>query len=278
MPPAARVTDLHTCPMAPPPGLPILPPCALNVLIGFLPAARMSDLCACIGPPPAPVDAIVFGSPTVLIGGLPAARMGDPTAKGGVITTGFPTVLIGVVGSAAPPAPGAPAVPVVPRVKGMEADAADALITESLQDAIDALNKRIEDLDNWDDATAESFRKWFGTDDDAARATIRARMEASRDLLQGYTLDNFQPDDDAYAYVYPNDDQTIYLGEPFADAPATGRDSRAGTLIHEVSHFDSVEGTDDHAYGEHDCAALALLGADALDNADNFEYFVEDGM
>lgn len=110
MPPAARVTDLHTCPMAPPPGLPIIPPCAINVLIGFMPAARMTDLCACIGPPPAPVDAIIFGSPTVLIGGLPAARMGDPTAKGGVITTGFPTVLIGLVGIAAPPPPAAPAI------------------------------------------------------------------------------------------------------------------------------------------------------------------------
>ncbi len=113
MPPAARVTDLHTCPMAPPPGLPIIPPCAINVLIGFMPAARMTDLCACIGPPPAPVDAIIFGSPTVLIGGLPAARMGDPTAKGGVITTGFPTVLIGLVGIAAPLPPVTP-VPVGP--------------------------------------------------------------------------------------------------------------------------------------------------------------------
>jgi len=38
---------------------------------------------------------IVKGSATVLIGGMPAARLGDQTAHGGVITVGFPTVLIG---------------------------------------------------------------------------------------------------------------------------------------------------------------------------------------
>lgn len=62
-----------------------------NVLIGMLPAAVMGDMLTCVGPP----DAIVMGSATVLIGGRPAARMGDSTAHGGVIVSGFPTVLIG---------------------------------------------------------------------------------------------------------------------------------------------------------------------------------------
>ncbi|TYC50450.1 hypothetical protein FMN50_23565 [Rhodobacterales bacterium] len=94
--PAARIGDMHMCPMTPiPPGLPIIPPCMINVLIGKRPAARMTDLCACIGPPPANVDAILKGSMTVFIGKLPAARMGDPTFKGGAITTGEFTVLIG---------------------------------------------------------------------------------------------------------------------------------------------------------------------------------------
>jgi len=96
--PAARITDMHVCPMvtpAVPPiphvGGPILPPGGVTVLIGSLPAARMSDMCLCTGPP----DVIIRGSPTVLIAGLPAARMGDNTAHGGVIVAGFPTVLIG---------------------------------------------------------------------------------------------------------------------------------------------------------------------------------------
>jgi uncharacterized Zn-binding protein involved in type VI secretion len=93
--PAARMTDMHTCPMVtvlvPHVGGPILPPCAVNVLIGGLPAARVTDICVCVGPP----DVIVKGSANVLIGGLMAARIGDLTAHGGVIVQGQPNVLIG---------------------------------------------------------------------------------------------------------------------------------------------------------------------------------------
>ncbi|TCI93210.1 PAAR domain-containing protein [Tenacibaculum sp. M341] len=95
MKPAARVTDMHTCPMVtgtvPHVGGPILPAGEPTVLIGGLPAARMGDKAVCTGPP----DTIVSGSGTVLIGGKPAARMGDTTAHGGTITAGEPTVLIG---------------------------------------------------------------------------------------------------------------------------------------------------------------------------------------
>jgi len=98
MPPAARVGDMHTCPMATPGtppiphvGGPILPPGCPMVLIGGMPAACMGDMATCVGPP----DSIIKGSATVLIGGRPAARMGDNTAHGGVIVVGFPTVMIG---------------------------------------------------------------------------------------------------------------------------------------------------------------------------------------
>lgn len=95
MPPAARVSDMHTCPMVtgvvPHVGGPILPPGAPTVLIGFLPAAKVTDMCVCVGPP----DTIVKGSGTVMILNMPAARMGDQTAHGGVIVMGEPTVMIG---------------------------------------------------------------------------------------------------------------------------------------------------------------------------------------
>ncbi|HXS03425.1 MAG TPA: PAAR domain-containing protein [Rhodanobacter sp.] len=94
MPPAARITDMHVCPMVtgivPHVGGPILPPGAPTVLIGGLPAARVSDMVTCVGPP----DVIAMGSFKVLIGGLPAARMGDLTAHGGTIVLGCPTVII----------------------------------------------------------------------------------------------------------------------------------------------------------------------------------------
>ena len=93
--PAARVSDMHTCPMFTGPiphvGGPFLPPGQPTVLIGNLPAARATDKCVCVGPP----DMIAMGAPTVLIGNLPAAGLGDPTGHGGVIVLGYPMVLVG---------------------------------------------------------------------------------------------------------------------------------------------------------------------------------------
>ena len=95
MPMAARITDMHVCPMVtglvPHVGGPISGPCSPNTMIGFLPAARVSDMLVCVGPP----DTIAMGSSTVMINNLPAARMGDMTAHGGNIVIGCPTVIIG---------------------------------------------------------------------------------------------------------------------------------------------------------------------------------------
>jgi uncharacterized Zn-binding protein involved in type VI secretion len=91
--PAARILDMHVCPMitvlVPHVGGPIALGC-FTVLIGGMPAARMGDMCICVGPP----DVIVLGSTKVLIGGQPAARMFDITAHGGTIVVGYPTVII----------------------------------------------------------------------------------------------------------------------------------------------------------------------------------------
>ncbi len=93
--PAARVSDLHVCPMitvlVPHVGGPILPPGCPTVLIQGLPAARQGDMATCAGPP----DVIAMGSASVIIGGQLAARMGDMTVHGGSIVMGCPTVLIG---------------------------------------------------------------------------------------------------------------------------------------------------------------------------------------
>lgn len=98
MPPAARLTDMHVCPMQTPGtppiphvGGPIIGPGEPTVLIGGLPAAKVGDNLVCVGPP----DTIAAGSATVMIGGMPAARMGDTTAHGGSIVLGEPTVMIG---------------------------------------------------------------------------------------------------------------------------------------------------------------------------------------
>jgi uncharacterized Zn-binding protein involved in type VI secretion len=92
---AARVTDMHVCPAVtgavPHVGGPIVCGC-MTVLIGGLIAARVGDQAVCQG---APADVILEGCPSVLIGGQPAARINDPTAHGGAILVGCPTVTIG---------------------------------------------------------------------------------------------------------------------------------------------------------------------------------------
>ena len=99
MPPAARLTDFHQCPMQTPAvpspiphvGGPIIGPGVPTVLIAGLPAAKVGDSLVCVGPP----DSIVKGSATVKVGGMPAARVGDTTAHGGQILVGAFNVMIG---------------------------------------------------------------------------------------------------------------------------------------------------------------------------------------
>jgi len=78
--PAARLTDMHVCPMVTP-GTPPIPhvggPIILGsagVLIGGMPAARMGDMATCVGPP----DMIALGCMTVLIGETMAGAAAPP--------------------------------------------------------------------------------------------------------------------------------------------------------------------------------------------------------
>jgi uncharacterized Zn-binding protein involved in type VI secretion len=96
--PAARVGDMHVCPMVTPGvppiphvGGPVLPPGGITVLIGGMPAARVGDMCLCVGPP----DVIAMGAFTVLICNMPAAQMGSLTAHAGTVVMGCPTVMVG---------------------------------------------------------------------------------------------------------------------------------------------------------------------------------------
>ena len=93
--PAARITDMHVCPMVtgvvPHVGGPCLPGANVKVLMGGMPAVRMADMVTCAGPP----DAIVGGAPKVLVSGMPVARMGDSTVHGGAITLGHVKIVLG---------------------------------------------------------------------------------------------------------------------------------------------------------------------------------------
>lgn len=94
MTPAARITDMHVCPMVtgivPHVGGPVTLGC-FPVLSAMMPQARLGDMCVCVGPP----DVIVKGSSKALFGMMPAARIGDNTAHGGAIVLGAFPLLIG---------------------------------------------------------------------------------------------------------------------------------------------------------------------------------------
>jgi uncharacterized Zn-binding protein involved in type VI secretion len=135
--PAARISDMHVCPMVTP-GVPPVPhlgglitgPGAPTVLIGGMPAAVMGDMATCVGPP----DSIIKGSVGVMICGKPAARMGDMCAHGGTIVLGCPTVLIGEVMPGAPPVIVPPfALPAQPETKSSEQKTSSPPPTKSEQ-------------------------------------------------------------------------------------------------------------------------------------------------
>ncbi len=98
MPPASRISDMHTCPMVNPGPVPHVGGPDISgspdVIVGYMPQARVGDSLVCV---PA-IDKISRGSPTVLVNGRQAARIGDPTVHGGVLVAGCPTVLIGESG------------------------------------------------------------------------------------------------------------------------------------------------------------------------------------
>lgn len=125
MKPAARIGDMHMCPMVTPGtppiphvGGPVIGPGVPTVLICNMPAATMGDMCMCVGPP----DTIILGSTGVFIGGKMAARMGDMCAHGGMITMGAPTVLIGEM------SPGGPGGPVLAGMMGAIAKGMNVVI------------------------------------------------------------------------------------------------------------------------------------------------------
>jgi len=120
------------------------------------------------------------------------------------------------------------------------------------------------------------FNEWFG-------ANNAARYETARNC-QGWVNTNnvfdFECDDVAnvYAYVYPTDTtHTVYFCDAFWTAPnESGYDTKAGTIIHEISHFNDVCGTNDWVYGTTGARQLAQTNpARAVANADNYEYFNE---
>ncbi|MCC2970850.1 M35 family metallo-endopeptidase [Massilia sp. IC2-476] len=121
------------------------------------------------------------------------------------------------------------------------------------------------------------YTKWFGANNSTRVATVKSHFVAIKDAFANkpVTVD-CGCNQNYYAYVYPTQPYKIYVCKAFWSAPMTGTDSKGGTLVHEMSHFNVVAGTDDHVYGQSGAASLAISNpAQAVDNADSHEYFAE---
>ena len=125
--------------------------------------------------------------------------------------------------------------------------------------------------------TGPRYTTWFGAYTSSRYSTVRSHFSSIDSAIRTKTF-TFYCDctSSAYAYVYANQPYKIHLCNAFWSAPNTGTDSKAGTLIHETSHFTVVAGTSDYAYGQSACKSLALSNpSNAIKNADSHEYFAE---
>ncbi len=121
------------------------------------------------------------------------------------------------------------------------------------------------------------YGTWFGALDAGRAAIVNTNFTAIRDAFETKPVKiDCGCNADYFAYVYPAQPYTIYVCKAFWNAPLTGTDSRGGTLLHEMSHFDAVAGTDDNVYGQQGASDLARTDpARAVRNADSHEYFGE---
>ncbi|HEX2572858.1 MAG TPA: M35 family metallo-endopeptidase, partial [Polyangia bacterium] len=133
-------------------------------------------------------------------------------------------------------------------------------------------------LTNTTPGNTARYKTWFGSYTSTGWSTARTHFTNIRNAFQtqNVVVDCSCTDTGTYAYVYPTQPYKIYVCGAFWSAPNTGTDSRAGTLVHEMSHFNVVASTDDWAYGQTAAKNLAISNPTrALDNADSHEYFAE---
>ncbi|GGL59147.1 M35 family metallo-endopeptidase [Wenxinia marina] len=140
----------------------------------------------------------------------------------------------------------------------------------------------------------ETYGRWFGRYSARNAEEVRNSLKAVHDALLRDELylicmnDGFDGcKDGTYAYVYRDEPYRIYLCPSFhflpgmfeydntADEMENG--TREGTIIHELSHFEAVAGTDDNCYARSVCSSEARRQPGlVIRNADSFQYYAED--
>ncbi|WMS44503.1 M35 family metallo-endopeptidase [Acuticoccus sp. MNP-M23] len=151
-----------------------------------------------------------------------------------------------------------------------------AALTKADEITLEA-EKTLRDTPVADRPNKARYKTWFGVYDTARYTRVLANFSKISETTQSKTI-TFDCDcnDSAFAYVYPNRPYEVWLCNAFWSANTSGTDSQSGTIVHELSHFTVVAGTDDHQYGHTDAKALAISDPGrAIDNADSHEYYAE---
>ena len=135
----------------------------------------------------------------------------------------------------------------------------------------------LTDLPESERPTSPRYLQWFGAfSPDRYETVTDIYRNAEQVFEDGSTEFVCDCDEPFFAFVFPIDPFKVYLCEFYWRAAQTGTDSRAGTIVHELSHFPEVGGTDDNAYGQLSAANLARDNpASSVNNADSIEYFAE---
>ncbi len=145
--------------------------------------------------------------------------------------------------------------------------------------ATNAYNYLVARTTSADRTASTRYRTWFGTYTSSRWSSVQSHYNNIKNALAGQTFIlncDCASDTSTYAFVYANRPYEIHLCGAFFAAPATGTDSKAGTIVHETSHFTVVAGTSDYAYGQTACKSLATSNPSrATNNADSHEYFSE---
>jgi peptidyl-Lys metalloendopeptidase len=150
-------------------------------------------------------------------------------------------------------------------------------ITSAVSSAKTITNNSVSYLTNTTPGNTSRYKTWFGTYSSTNWSTAKSHFNAIKTAFDTKAVVvDCSCRQSYYAYVYPTQPYKIYVCNAFWSAPMTGTDSKSGTLVHEMSHFNVVAATDDHAYGQTAAKNLAISSpTKALDNADNHEYFAE---
>jgi len=129
---------------------------------------------------------------------------------------------------------------------------------------------------------AGAYVTWMGACDSSRYSTVTSNFNNINNRFNaGYRVDcaGSSCSNSVYAYVFPTDSTfTVYVCGAFwnANINTCQYDSKPGTIVHELSHFNAVAGTSDIQYGTTNCQNLAKSNpAQAIRNADSHEYLSE---